>query len=163
MPTTQKKHQNQKQKLLEMSLRYLGYRARSKHEIQTYLEGKSQDLETIESVLSELISFGFVNDEKFASDYINSRLRSRPKGEFFIRSELTRKFGIEKNIVDQKIKEINLGKWVTAAAAVLSKKAKNLSKLTGFKLKAKLYYYLKSRGFSEQVITIAIDEFDSGK
>lgn len=163
MPATQNKNQNQKQNLLEKSLRYLGVRARSKYELQKYLQDKTEDLQLIDDVLSELISFGFINDDQFATDFINSRLRNRPKGQLYMKNELTKRFGVNKAVVDQKIRLVSLDQWLNAARTVISKKSKTLAKFSGQKLKAKIYYYLKSRGFSEEVITITIDEQLSGK
>lgn len=84
-------------------LRLLAYRARSCKEVMEYLERKGFSQEISESVVKEMERYGYINDDRFASDFIAYR-KARGDGLIKIRYELHLK-GIDQQIVNEKIAE----------------------------------------------------------
>ncbi|MFW6283981.1 MAG: RecX family transcriptional regulator, partial [Desulfosalsimonas sp.] len=92
--------EDQKQKAFEKSLGFLQYRPRSRAEITAYLEKKDFSGPAVQNAVSRLESYGYIDDEAFARMWIESRSRSRPKGEFALRYELRQK-GVNEAIIDR--------------------------------------------------------------
>ncbi len=86
-----------------MVLRLLSYRARSRKEVSEYLERKGFPQTLSESVIKEMESYGYINDEQFAEDFILSR-KSRGYGIRKVSYELYLK-GIDDGLIDQKTAE----------------------------------------------------------
>ncbi len=91
-------------KARDMVLRLLSYRARSRKELKDYLEKKGFSANLSHRILSEMEKYNYVNDEKFAEDYITSQ---KTKGYGFkkIRHELFLK-GIKEEVIEQKVSEL---------------------------------------------------------
>ncbi|EKD62443.1 MAG: Recombination regulator RecX [uncultured bacterium] len=161
MPTLNPKKPNQK--LLERTLKFLGVRARSRHEIVVYLERFTLDREVIDTVLSELESFALIDDQKFAIWYIESRLHQKPRGSYLIRLELVKRYHLDSEIVKHCLSRIPSADWNQAALKILDKYRHKLLRLDVFPRKLKARQILFSKGFPEEIATSAIDEFSLGE
>jgi len=136
--------EDEKQKAFQRCLHYLQYRPRSRAEIIAYLEKKDFSGPAVKNALSRLESYGYIDDEAFARMWIESRCRSRPRGEFALRYELRQK-GVNEAIIDRMLADFEeTGPAWRAVAPRLSAWAK----LDRTELKQKFYQYLNRRGFS---------------
>lgn len=61
------------QHALETAYRYLGRRDRTTAEVQTHLEAKLVESETVEAALAELHEQGYVDDARYARRYVEDR------------------------------------------------------------------------------------------
>ena len=138
------KRADEREQAFERSLHYLSFRARSRKEIVCYLEKRGFGPEAARSAISRLEDYGYIDDEAFAALWIESRRKHRPRGSFALRHELAEK-GVEKTIIDQA-----LGGYDESGAArdAVSKKILQWSGLPEWERKAKIYNFLKQRGFS---------------
>lgn len=137
-------HEDEKQKAFDRCLHYLRYRPRSRAEIIGYLEKKGFSGPAVQNAISRLESYGYIDDKSFARMWIESRCRSRPKGEFALRHELRQK-GVDEAIIDQILTDFEeTGPAWRAVAPRLAAWAK----LDRPALKQKFYQYLNRRGFS---------------
>ena len=80
-------------------LRLLSLRSRSEHEIEARLKEKGYSAGTKKLILDLLKKNGLIDDLKFAGEWIDSRMRSNPKGKKALRIELVNK-GISKEVID---------------------------------------------------------------
>ncbi len=117
---------------LDKALRFLSYRARTEKEIRDKLGP-----ECTEEVIAKLKTYGYIDDQKYAQSYIESRLRSKPRSQKLILLELKRK-GIT---TEYRI----LNTDYELAQKALEKK-KNL------KTREQAMRFLASRGFSWDII-----------
>lgn len=141
---------------LKLAMKLIGLRRRSEIEIRERLREKGCDEALAEETVSELYKFGYLDDPAFAESYINDRIRFRPAGSFLIRLELQKK-GIAHDIIEEKLSELLSAKdELSLARKLLEKKMRTSPPKDGDKVKAKLAFYLRSRGFSPQVINEAI-------
>ena len=69
-------------------MRFLEVRPRSVGEVRRRLTGAGYRTELVESAISRLIELGILDDEAFARSWVESRDRSRPRGEHALRREL---------------------------------------------------------------------------
>lgn len=135
------------QKLQNFALKYLSIRARSKKEVQVYLEKKSQDMQAISQVIIKLENIKLIDDTAFATWYIQSRSRSRPSSAWLLARELKEK-GIDKQMVEDIEKEPE----DLQAEKALAKKLPRLSSLPWQEFRSKAGRFLASRGFNMSTI-----------
>ncbi|MDW7730304.1 MAG: regulatory protein RecX [Bacillota bacterium] len=92
---------NNLKKARSRALRYLTYRARTLKELKEYLLRKDYAPDLISQVVSEMIEYGYIDDSRFAEDYITYR-KPRGYGRNRVRHELGLK-GIDREVIDEKI------------------------------------------------------------
>jgi regulatory protein len=137
---------DEKQKAFDRSLRFLQYRPRSRAEIIAYLEKKEFSAPAVQNAVSRLETYGYIDDAAFARMWIESRSRTRPKGEFALRYELRQK-GVDEAIIEQMLSDFEeTGPAWRAVAPRLS----TWAKLEKPAFRKKFYDYLNRRGFSWQ-------------
>lgn len=133
------------------SLRLLAARGRSEYEVKSRLLKAGYGEVTSESVVSALKKENILNDARFASDWIDSRLEFSPRAAEVIRAELE-----AKGVSDETIQQVFLKKSKQlndrAIALNLVKDKVSLEKtLSGEKLRAKVFRFLVSRGFGAEL------------
>jgi regulatory protein len=112
--------------LYKKALRFLGIRLRSEKEMRDKIhewlkkdtwayadstlvsaesDSEIQQESPVERVISQLKKDKFINDEYFARQWIESRVRSKPRGESILRMELVQK-GIGRDIIDAVLEQV---------------------------------------------------------
>ncbi len=154
------------QKLIGAAIAYVSIHPRSAAEIRAYLDRRSLRFHISETAVTEalerLISLGLVDDRAYAKMFVESRIRSRPKGERSIRMELKTK-GVQQEIIDSVCGEYftsdgTESSELVLARSALEKKWRQWHTLPVRVLKQKVYRFLASRGFSNSTIYKIIDE-----
>ena len=146
-----KKNEAARQKLINKGLKLLSYRPRSTSELKFRLSRyKYATPDLVNQTLNHLLDLELLDDQKFASWWVDQRTSHKPKGNIAIKTELIQK-GIDRSVIDSvllsKDQEVKLAKKL-----VITKKITN---------KQKTYQYLYSRGFSSNIINSVIDELSS--
>jgi regulatory protein len=85
--------------LLDAAARLLEARPRSVAEVRRRLVGLGYRRELVEATLVRLAELGYLDDEAFARAWVESRDRSKPRGEHALRRELGLK-GVDRALVD---------------------------------------------------------------
>ncbi len=75
-------------KLWDYALRALGRRALTAAEIRQKLKEKAEDAGDIEPVMAKLREYGYLNDERFAEEYANSRKANQSFGKMRVLQDL---------------------------------------------------------------------------
>ena len=134
----------------------LDFRLRSEQELRDKLKSKALPVPIIEQTIDYFHELDLVNDQRFAREWISSRLK-KPFGLNRIRLELQKK-GIDALIIQEALntasEEFNELETVTALARHRAKKYKGLEPQ---KLKQRLYGYLTRRGFTANTVLKAIN------
>ena len=73
---------------MDAALRYLGYRARTVRELERYLDEQQFGEYEISQVIERLKELGLADDAKFAADFIESRLRTKPVSRRHLQEQL---------------------------------------------------------------------------
>jgi regulatory protein len=111
-------------------------------------------------VVSEAVSFlkqkGVINDAKFAKLWVESRMRSNPRGTMLLRKELRSK-GIGHAATEDALAG-GAGSERAAVIAVARKKAAGLRGLPEQTAKKRLFGHLARRGFDFGMIEDAVRE-----
>jgi regulatory protein len=90
--------------VLNVAARYLEARSRSVEEVRSYLEAKGYRASLLEAAIEHLVQAGFLDDERFARAWLESRDRAHPRGEQALRRELAQK-GIDRDLVSALLAE----------------------------------------------------------
>jgi regulatory protein len=126
------------------ALRLLGYRPRSRVEIERYLNQKGYAVATINTTLARLIASRYIDDEAFARSWLNHRERLRPRGARGLSHELRQK-GVEHDIIDDVLEDLD---EETSAWAAVEKKVDRWRGLDQMTFRKKVTGFLSRRGFS---------------
>jgi regulatory protein len=90
-------------KLFDRVLNLLSYRMRSEWEIRDYLRRKSAAPSEIDQLVTRLSKLGYVNDQRFAESWVESRRYGKPISQRKLRAELAAK-RIDSAIIDAVMK-----------------------------------------------------------
>jgi len=133
-------------------LRWLARRDYSQQEIRQKLKLKGAEQE-IDTVLSELVQMGLINDSRFAENYIRWRC-AKGFGPLRICLELQAR-GLTNEMIAEHL-NITDNAWIINARAIWQKHFK-ASKPADFKQRAKQMRFLQYRGFTQEQINNALE------
>jgi regulatory protein len=162
--------------VLEAAARFLEPRARSVAEVRRRLTGAGYRSDLVEGAISRMLDLAMLDDEAFARAWIESRDRSRPRGERAIRQELGLK-GVDRATVDLVLAErreavagvasddgITISPDQAAAERLLARSARTLARIADPRQRRQRAYALLARnGFDPDVCRIVaagLDEAD---
>lgn len=111
--------------------------------------------ESLESVLAWLKSKKFLDDERYAKNYIEGRLHR--KGARLIQMELMRK-GIDKELISESL-DLSTGSQIVVAEKLLDQKSKNWKRDDEYKLKQKALGLLMRNGFEYEISRVTVDKW----
>jgi regulatory protein len=144
----------------ESAFNLLSRRMHSVRELETKLKKKKYSGESIESALKELVKNKYLDDEKFASEFIKEKIRSKKIGEQKLKAELLKR-GIKGDIIERAL-DANADKddIERNALAVAEKKMRSLAykNLEKRKLKEKIFAFLLSKGYTFELAKNVADK-----
>jgi regulatory protein len=125
-------------------------RACSTRQLRAYLLRKGFTESVILRVFHALSEYGYLDDRRYAEEFVQSRLQSRPRSKRMLRAELQQK-GIAGEVIEEVLESAGVDDWKTALALV----EKRLAKLRGLDervLERRLGSYLARRGYRMDTI-----------
>jgi regulatory protein len=143
------------EKTYNRALDFLGYRPRSRQEIDRYLQKRDVPQVQIEAVIGRLEHAGLLDDEAFARYWVENRERFRPRGLRALRYELRTK-GVSEEIIDQVLETVDAPESAYRSAG---KKAQQLSCLDRQTFYRKMIAFLSRRGFAYEVAREVTDRY----
>jgi regulatory protein len=145
---------------LDIAFRLLAYRPRSQKEIDRHLQKRGVDAEVRDAVLVRLESNDLVDDEAFASYWVENRERFAPRSHRALRHELRAK-GVSMDIIHRVLEDVDEEDSAYRAADA---KMRKLGSLDGNASSDKLKRHLGRRGFSYSIVRAAVDRlFEEGR
>lgn len=136
---------------LQYALYLLRNRARSRRDMLVKLRDKGYDDEEIDITVKKLEKIGFLDDKKYAENYVHDKVTIYRRGRHRIALELAQK-GIPKEIINEAISQIESEQELSAARSLLESKERQWRDLTERKRFEKSVHLLQRRGFSGAVI-----------
>lgn len=137
---------------------WCAYQERSQYETRqklkaTYLLSE----EEIEWIIAELITQGYINEERFAKTLAGGKFRVKKWGKLKIRQAL-REHKITDYCIQQALKEISDEDYETTLREVLEKKNRQIIEKDIFKRKQKLAQYAIGKGYESDIVWDLIEE-----
>lgn len=133
------------------ALRLLSFRPRSVRELQDRLKKKKYAPTLVEKVLRGLKGQGLLDDEKYARLFAHSTVYTRPMGKRKLEFDLSRK-GLSKDIVQKTLDSLGDYDEKKAARDLVFGRFRKMTGVPDEKKKARLFAFLRRRGFSTEVI-----------
>lgn len=131
--------------LQSKAIRLLAMREHSTKELHTKLASKADGyLDLVDSVIEEMLSEGYLSDERYTESYTRSRL-ARGFGPVKIKLELKTK-GVDEHLANDHI-DARSGKWLEAAMTQYQKKYADMP-IASYNEWTKRARFLQSRGFT---------------
>ena len=149
--------EDEKQRCWATALRLLAVRSQSRAELKKKLMAKAFGKVAVEMALSRAQGAGYIDDEAFARQWIESRMRSKPKGRYLLKQELKGK-GVDEPIIEKLLSE-ELFDETQMARLLIEKRAWKWKKLDDFRFKQKACAYLAGKGFTYDIASEAVEAF----
>ncbi len=136
------------QRAYHNALRLLGYRPRSRLEIERHLRQKGYETEAIDAAMARLVANRYIDDEAFARSWLNHRERLRPRGARGLSHELRQK-GVDRDIIDNILTDLD---EEASAWAAIESKIDRWRGLDQTAFRKKVTGFLSRRGFDYDTI-----------
>lgn len=111
----------------------------------------------LDETLAQLTTWGYLNDQQFAEQFIRSRLRMKPKSLRLLKYELQKK-GITPEAAQKAVSDAGVLDR-DSAQKVLAMQHKKIERIPEEKRRAKVYRLLQTRGFNNTIIQDIIHTF----
>ena len=139
-------------------MQILSRRMLSERDLRRKLTAEKKSADLRDKAMSRLKEYGFYDDSIYATAYIRSQLAHGIKSRLYLKKRLWEK-GISREISDYVIeKEFEGFDEQSAVRELAAKKLKSLSNLPHEKARNRLVNFLRSRGFSWDLIRDAVYE-----
>ena len=141
-------------KALTTALNFIGYRPRAEEEIRKRLQRDEWSETVIAAVILKLRAGKMLDDAQFASDWVESRSRSKPRGARLLKQELRYK-GVDKEEIDAALPDAD--EEIENAIAALDKLERKLEKWEpGRERTQKAIEMMARRGFGYGTVKTAL-------
>ncbi|HUI67174.1 MAG TPA: RecX family transcriptional regulator [Nitrospirota bacterium] len=145
-----------------VAYRYLSYRPRSYSEVEKKLRDQGFGNATVLEVLSNLIRLGYIDDEKFADQWAQSRIRLRGLGRRRIEQELRDK-GVDRETARRALDDVLTADLeIETARKAAERKLTTMRTLDRETRRRRLAGFLERKGFSFAVIRHVLLDTDRG-
>ena len=145
------------EKVKSDALRLLAVSPRSVEELRGRLKLKKHPDPAIETVLELLKKQGFLNDQKFAELYAGSRVNARPVGRRQLEMDLKKK-GLSSEVIGGALSNLQDYDEKEAVRKLAQSRFSRMTGISPEKKKARLFGFLKRRGFSNDIIFSVLSE-----
>ena len=144
--------ENEKSKAMSRVTKYIGSSLKTQKQIRDYLRKKEYSDDTIEFVMSKLVEYNYIDDQKYAQAYVLTY--GKKYGKLKLKSQLKVK-GVSEEIIECVLEDNK----VDSIESVASKYLKN--KVMSDEVSQKLFRFLYSRGYEFDEINSYINKLKS--
>ena len=137
--------------------RYCAYQERSHSEVRNRLYEYGLHRSDVDEMLSELITDGFLNEERFAKAFAGGKFRMKKWGRIKITHALEGK-GVSPNCIRIGLKEIDEASYVDALRGMLQAKLESLQQDDLFVLRDRLSKYAIQKGYEPEFVWKEIND-----
>ncbi len=142
-------------KTYNRALYYLRYGPRTIWQMNKYLVDKGYEQEHIDATIHILTAEKYLNDELYATSFVQDRQTFKPRSKQMLTAELRRK-GISNDTITNVLGGLGENDQLNAITTIISKKIKQ----SKYQDKKKLTEYLLRQGFSYYNIKSVIENID---
>lgn len=144
--------------LKSKAMAILSRRMISERDLRRKLTEENRPTAARDDVIFQLKRYGFIDDAKFAANFVRTQLAHGPKSKLYLKNKLREK-GINDDHSNRAIEaEFGSIDEVAAVKAMAEKKYKTVRSLPPQKARLRIINFLRSRGFSWEIIRKAISD-----
>ena len=131
---------------MEAALGYLSAKARTVREVELKLDALNFGEYEVYSTVERLKELNYLNDEKYAADFVDSRLRTKPVSRNKLKEQLSSHF-LPKAVIAEAVAAVDDATELKNALSVAEKYQKQFSQLDSDDAKRRVVRRLAARGF----------------
>jgi regulatory protein len=131
--------------------RYCAYQERSHQEVRNKLFEFGLYRNDVDAIISDLITDGFLNEERFAKAFAGGKFRMKKWGRIKITHALEGK-GVSKNCILIAMKEIDENSYVSTLQQLLSEKSRSITDGNVYLLRERLSKYAIQKGYEPELV-----------
>jgi regulatory protein len=136
---------------------FCAYQERSQQEVRERLKERGIHGDAAEELISLMISEGFLNEERFAKAFVRGKFRLKKWGRNKISHELKSK-QLSANCIKSGMQEIDHEEYIQTLSELAEKKAITIKDQDPFKRRYKIYQYLLTKGYENDLINMVLDQ-----
>ncbi len=140
---------------------YCAYQERSQQEVREKLYEWGVYPSVIEQIITRLIGDNFLNEERFARAYAQSKFNQKQWGRIKIKQGLKLK-RVPDKLISKALQTLDGDAYLTALAKLLEKKADTETERDAYKRRYKLQQYAMSRGYESDLINEVLKDRQLG-
>ena len=137
--------------VLDKMVKYCAYQERCVKEVRDKLKTYGLTEKENSKIIDYLLDNRFVNDERFAKIFVQSKANQNDWGTNKIRFHLIQK-GIAKEIIDEALGQTDEDEYRQRLIDILNTKAKTVKAQNDFEKKRKLAAYAMQKGFEGALV-----------
>jgi regulatory protein len=149
MPKPEKRHTPAE--ALPKIQKYCAYQERHHQEVRDKLYDYGLHQSDVEQIITELITSGFLNEERYAKAFAGGKFRMKHWGKNKIVNELSFR-GISKRCIQTGLKEIDDVDYRKELQKQLKKKAESISETNIFKKRDKVARFAIGKGYEPELV-----------
>ncbi|MEQ9591722.1 MAG: regulatory protein RecX [Cyclobacteriaceae bacterium] len=130
---------------------FCAYQERSHKEVRNKLFEYGLWSNQVDDIISQLITDGFLNEERFAKAFAGGKFRMKKWGRLKIIRELEQR-GLTPRCIQTGLNEIDQGDYQVALKQILTKKKEQLADMNDFEMRNKLARYAIGKGFEPDLV-----------
>jgi regulatory protein len=138
--------------------RYCAYQERCHQEVKNKLFEFGLYSDQVNEVISELITNGFLNEERFARAFAGGKFRMKKWGRIKIVNELESK-GVSVNCIRLGLKEIDENDYQKVLSEIVLKKGDAIAEENLFTKRDKISKYAIQKGYEPEIVWKTIKQF----
>lgn len=148
------------QKAFVKAQHWCAYQERCQQEMRDKLYEWGLPSLAVEQLIAELISAGFLNEERFANAFASGKFRMKQWGRIKIRQEL-RQRKIPESLIHSALATINDQAYMQTLLRIITKKEKAETGKQSAKRDYKIMRYCVARGFEHDLVREVYNELKS--
>ena len=130
---------------------YCAYQERTHQEVKRKLFEFGLRTDEVDELLSQLITEGYLNEERFAKAFAGGKFRVKKWGRLKILNELEAR-GLTKNCIRSGMSEIDDADYSSTLTSLLSKKAELITDNDSLKKKERLAKFAIQKGYEPELV-----------
>jgi regulatory protein len=137
--------------------RYCAYQERSHHEVRQKLFGYGLTEGDADEIVAQLITSGYLNEERYARAFAGGKFRMKKWGRLKIIQALEAQ-GLSKNCIKSGLKEIDTGDYEDSLKNILAKKNNEVQAENIFSKRDKLSKFGIMKGYEPELVWKVLKE-----
>ncbi|MBL7874423.1 MAG: RecX family transcriptional regulator [Cyclobacteriaceae bacterium] len=131
--------------------RYCAYQERSHKEVKTKLFEYGLYASQVDELISQLITDGFLNEERFAKAYAGGKFRIKKWGRLKIKNELE-SLGLTRYCIQRGLNAIDSTDYFRTLKSLIKKKASESQEQNLFKKRNKIARFAIGKGYEPDLV-----------
>jgi regulatory protein len=150
-PESRVKKKHSPSEALTKIQRYCAYQERSHKEVKARLYDYGLFENQVDEIISQLITEGFLNEERFAKAFAGGKFRMKKWGKLKIKNELEF-LGLTKNCIQRGLKEIESADYSKTLKALIKKKSTEIKEENIYKMRDKVARFAIGKGYEPEMV-----------